>query len=196
MNHQAARDAAANTAYPIDGKGGNWQAKKLDVYIAPPSRGPDWPVAQCAAMLEVDVSGVEDWRAIAECRDSSPALFFLEKGEVIGDAVGICLACPVRAECLSYALNTSQMVGIWGGLSDKQRRNIRNGRPFIIPQVRAKPKTMIAVVPPRKRNPEIAHGEPAGYQQHVRRGEPTCDACRKAHSRAAYERQKKARLMR
>ena len=64
------------------------------------------------------------WAAHAACRDSDPTLFFSESGRY-AEAVEICAECPVRTECLEYALTANIDVGVWGGLSGGQRRTRR-----------------------------------------------------------------------
>ena len=70
------------------------------------------------------------WRNQAICRDTDPDLFFPigTTGQAlvqIDRAKEVCDVCPVKADCLDYALETNQDSGIWGGLDEEQRRNIR-----------------------------------------------------------------------
>ena len=70
------------------------------------------------------------WRNQAICRDTDPDLFFPigTTGQAlvqIARAKQVCGECPVRDECLEYALETNQDSGIWGGLSEEERREIR-----------------------------------------------------------------------
>lgn len=69
------------------------------------------------------------WMAQAECADSSPDLFFPETPgpENCADAKAICAVCPVRVQCLHYAM-THRMAGVWGGTSEADRRRIRRKR--------------------------------------------------------------------
>ena len=73
------------------------------------------------------------WRDHALCRDTDPELFF-PVGTTgialvqIDKARQVCRECTVRAECLDYALETNQDSGIWGGLSEEERRVIRRQR--------------------------------------------------------------------
>lgn len=55
-------------------------------------------------------------------------LFFPRRGHVNGAAKAICADCPVRIECLEYALVTGANHGIWGGLSERERKRIRHQR--------------------------------------------------------------------
>jgi WhiB family redox-sensing transcriptional regulator len=70
------------------------------------------------------------WRSQAICRDTDPDLFFPigTTGQAlvqIDRAKEVCDVCPVKTDCLEYALETNQDSGIWGGLDEEQRRNIR-----------------------------------------------------------------------
>lgn len=69
-----------------------------------------------------------DWWTEGLCMQTDPEAFFPEKGGSNRDAKRICDECPVRAQCLEYAMRTEQQHGIWGGLSVMERRNIRLGR--------------------------------------------------------------------
>jgi WhiB family redox-sensing transcriptional regulator len=68
-----------------------------------------------------------DWREWAACRRPgvNPEWFFPEKGGSARPAKRICRQCPVRADCLDYAIGTGQQFGIWGGLSERERRRLR-----------------------------------------------------------------------
>ena len=70
------------------------------------------------------------WRRNAICRDTDPELFFPigTTGQAllqIERAKLVCDECPVKVECLDYALTTNQDTGIWGGTSEDERRQIR-----------------------------------------------------------------------
>ena len=67
----------------------------------------------------------QPWMRQANCVDADPALFFPERGEPSAPAKAICLACPVRVECLNYALSINERHGIWGGTSENERRVLR-----------------------------------------------------------------------
>jgi len=57
-----------------------------------------------------------------------PEAFFPEKGGSTREAKRICSGCEVRAECLEYALANDERFGIWGGLSERERRRVRRQR--------------------------------------------------------------------
>lgn len=68
-----------------------------------------------------------EWADRAACRGVDPEIFFPCSGEVNDKAVAICGGCPVRVECAEFALADLDIVGIWGGLSHKERLRIRRG---------------------------------------------------------------------
>lgn len=65
------------------------------------------------------------WQARALCAQTDPEAFFPEKGGSTRDAKRVCGACVVRSECLEYALSNDERFGIWGGLSERERRRLR-----------------------------------------------------------------------
>lgn len=66
------------------------------------------------------------WQSKAACRGCDPDLFFLDRGEPSTEALKICRSCPVKNECLEYGLHERH--GIWGGMSERQRRWLRKVR--------------------------------------------------------------------
>ncbi len=68
------------------------------------------------------------WQTDALCAQTDPEAFFPEKGGSTRDAKRICTGCSVRAQCLEYALENDERFGIWGGLSERERRKLRRGR--------------------------------------------------------------------
>ena len=65
------------------------------------------------------------WVVRAACRGQGPSAFFVGRGESIRGAVGVCLGCEVKRDCLVYALNEGQTHGVWGGLSERERARLR-----------------------------------------------------------------------
>lgn len=65
------------------------------------------------------------WQERALCAQTDPEAFFPEKGGSTRDAKRICSGCDVRAECLDYALQNDERFGIWGGLSERERRKLK-----------------------------------------------------------------------
>ena len=64
------------------------------------------------------------WRESAACRDMDTAVFFPATDEEAAPAKAICAICPVRDECLEFALLTRQDDGVWGGLTEVERRRL------------------------------------------------------------------------
>jgi len=74
-----------------------------------------------------------DWVNNAKCREEDPELFFPigSTGPAaiqVEAAKSVCMACDVRADCLEWALTTGQDAGVWGGLSEDERRALRRAR--------------------------------------------------------------------
>lgn len=72
----------------------------------------------------------DDWRSNSACRDTDPSLFFPVGTtglavEQIASAKSVCETCDVQEPCLQFALETNQDSGVWGGLSEEERRDIR-----------------------------------------------------------------------
>lgn len=83
---------------------------------------------------EVDISGVPsdvtDWRHLAECRQEDPELFFPigNTGAAlvqIEEAKAVCRRCSVSTTCLEWALQSGQDDGVWGGMSEDERRALK-----------------------------------------------------------------------
>lgn len=68
----------------------------------------------------------EPWVERAICSRTS-AEFFPERGGSSRDAKIVCLGCPVRRECLAYAMSHDERFGVWGGLAEHERRALRRG---------------------------------------------------------------------
>ena len=79
-----------------------------------------------------DVAGDVSWRLDALCAETDPEAFFPEKGGSTREAKRVCSGCAVRSECLEYALAGDERFGIWGGLSERERRQIRVGRRSVL----------------------------------------------------------------
>jgi WhiB family transcriptional regulator, redox-sensing transcriptional regulator len=68
------------------------------------------------------------WQDYANCLGVDPDLFFPERGASTREAKEVCRGCVVRGECLEYALENSEKFGIWGGMSERERRRLRRQR--------------------------------------------------------------------
>ncbi len=65
------------------------------------------------------------WQERALCAQTDPEAFFPEKGGSTREAKKVCTGCDVKAECLEYALENDERFGIWGGLSERERRRLK-----------------------------------------------------------------------
>jgi len=65
------------------------------------------------------------WQTDSLCAQTDPEAFFPEKGGSTREAKKICGSCEVRNSCLEYALENDERFGIWGGLSERERRKLR-----------------------------------------------------------------------
>lgn len=65
------------------------------------------------------------WQDLAECQYTDPEIFFPERGGSVRAAKRVCARCAVRAECLEYALANGERFGVYGGLSERERRRIK-----------------------------------------------------------------------
>lgn len=70
-------------------------------------------------------TGDPSWQEHALCAQTDPEAFFPEKGGSTREAKRVCLSCDVRSECLEYALAHDERFGIWGGLSERERRRLK-----------------------------------------------------------------------
>lgn len=75
--------------------------------------------------IAVDDAGELSWQDRALCAQTDPEAFFPEKGGSTREAKRVCRTCEVRAECLDYALEHDERFGIWGGLSERERRRLK-----------------------------------------------------------------------
>lgn len=106
----------------------------------------------------------QPWRHQAACRGRNTNLWFPETPNPDNPAtqlaLQICQTCPVKQQCLTHAETQPELQGIWGGLTQQQRRGRRA----------------------RQKNRTINHGTKAGYEQHRLWGEPACEPCKQAHA--------------
>jgi WhiB family redox-sensing transcriptional regulator len=77
------------------------------------------------------MSVTADWRHSARCRDEDPETLFVQ-GAQQRDAREVCTACPVRTECLAHALDNRIRFGVWGGMTERERRALLKRRPDVI----------------------------------------------------------------
>jgi WhiB family redox-sensing transcriptional regulator len=83
--------------------------------------------AEVLSLMGTDVldEGALAWQDRALCAQTDPEAFFPEKGGSTREAKRVCTSCEVRAECLEYALENDERFGIWGGLSERERRKLK-----------------------------------------------------------------------
>lgn len=88
---------------------------------------PDAPAAFEPEPEPLPPATPDQWQDRALCAQTDPEAFFPEKGGSTREAKKICLGCEVRHECLEYALAHDERFGIWGGLSERERRRLKRG---------------------------------------------------------------------
>jgi WhiB family redox-sensing transcriptional regulator len=71
-----------------------------------------------------------DWAAQASCRKSDPDSLFVQ-GAAQNRAKAICVGCTVRTECLADALDNHVEFGVWGGMTERERRALLRRRPNV-----------------------------------------------------------------
>ena len=81
-------------------------------------------VAMTTGIDETDET-LLSWQDKALCAQTDPEAFFPEKGGSTREAKRICMGCEVKQECLEYALMQDERFGIWGGLSERERRRLK-----------------------------------------------------------------------
>jgi WhiB family transcriptional regulator, redox-sensing transcriptional regulator len=113
-----------------------------------------------------DVADEISWKAQGRCVGADPELFFPVRGGPVEPARAMCRMCPVREECLDYALRNSERFGIWGGKSERERRRIRRSME-------------------RQRRPQVARVAPQANPS--RFGEPPTRSEYAAQWRAAHK---------
>lgn len=90
---------------------------------APPAQIPTW--MRPDELRPRDSAGELAWQDDALCAQTDPEAFLPEKGGSVAPAKRICGRCTVRAACLMYAFETNEDMGIWGGLSYNERKQLR-----------------------------------------------------------------------
>ena len=99
------------------------------------SDGRDWgnvvewreaPEVEMGELVDLfDSDEPPEWQDRALCAQTDPEAFFPEKGGSTREAKRICQGCDVKGECLEYALAHDERFGIWGGLSERERRKLK-----------------------------------------------------------------------
>jgi hypothetical protein len=127
--------------------------------------------------MTVDIDP-DRWRMDAACRGHDPDLFHPEKGDTVtaAKALAICARCPVADTCREHAVEHRER-GIWGGTSERQRKEVRTQR-FRAAGGRRTPAPC---------------GTDAAYHRHRRAGEEPCEACLEAQRQARRVRAQRLR---
>jgi WhiB family transcriptional regulator, redox-sensing transcriptional regulator len=86
-----------------------------------------WSPAAAGPLLGEDPDDVLSWQDAGLCAEVDPDLWFPEKGGSVAYAKRVCRSCPVAAECLKFALANDERWGVWGGLSERERRRLKPG---------------------------------------------------------------------
>ncbi len=77
-----------------------------------------------ASPIRLVLEDERPWAAYASCRSADPDLFFPATDGDVREAMRICSGCPVQAECADWALEMQLGYGIWGGLTERDRRRL------------------------------------------------------------------------
>jgi len=106
-----------------------------------------------------------DFREAGACRGHDPNIFYPQRGQANTRAMALCAGCPVAEACRDWALH-HELMGVWGGTSERERRRLRRTL-----GIRMETPTAYATV----------CGTEAGYMAHRRADEAACAPCRAAH---------------
>jgi WhiB family redox-sensing transcriptional regulator len=92
-------------------------------------------IAACAAVVSLDVGEPEmvatgNWRVSANCRNGDPERLFVT-GAKQREARSVCRGCPVLRQCLAHALDERIEFGVWGGMTERERRGMLRARPDV-----------------------------------------------------------------
>jgi WhiB family redox-sensing transcriptional regulator len=86
------------------------------------------PEAEGVRLTLEDFLGRPEWHQLASCRGMGHGAFVRGEAADYGPTRELCAGCPVRQECLEAALADSDLVGLWGGTTDRERREMRRSR--------------------------------------------------------------------
>lgn len=122
-----------------------------------------------------------DWRHRAACRDEDPELFFPvgNSGPAllqIAEAKTVCRRCPVLSGCLSWALESGQDAGVWGGMSEDERRALKRRN------ARTRARASEVPAPPATRMPLVLDGHVMAAPLADRSGQPGAGERRRRHA--------------
>ena len=77
------------------------------------------------------MSNTNDWASRGACRSSDPDALFVQ-GAAQNRVKTVCMSCPVRTECLADSLDNRIEFGVWGGMTERERRALRRRRPNVV----------------------------------------------------------------
>jgi WhiB family redox-sensing transcriptional regulator len=101
------------------------ERREIEARVTERRAGKAWDTVAVTGIDVEDLPSDEwDWREEAVCRQVDHDIFFPEKGGSTREAKKVCLSCPVKDQCLGWALDHEERFGIWGGLSERERRKI------------------------------------------------------------------------
>jgi WhiB family redox-sensing transcriptional regulator len=104
----------------------NQQSPERIMALVAPADLPGAPTLIDAVPIdEIPYDDINGWMPYSLCAQSDPEAWFPEKGGSTREAKKICGGCPVRDQCLKWALATDERFGVWGGLSERDRRKLR-----------------------------------------------------------------------
>jgi WhiB family transcriptional regulator, redox-sensing transcriptional regulator len=86
------------------------------------------PEGSSTVLHTMEITDEKSWQDEANCLGVDPDLFFPERGASTREAKEVCRGCVVREDCLEFALTNGEKFGIWGGMSERERRRIRRAR--------------------------------------------------------------------
>ena len=89
--------------------------------------------------LLLGLAGSTGWWFEGVCAQTDPEVFFPEKGGSVREAKAVCARCPVRAQCLAHALAHGERYGVWGGLSEPERRRLKQADAPTSPSTASRP---------------------------------------------------------
>jgi WhiB family redox-sensing transcriptional regulator len=129
-------------------------------------------LAELATVLGI-ASQEGDWQERALCAQVDPELFYPEKGGSTAEAKSVCQRCEVREDCLQDALDHDDRFGIWGGLSERERRKLRPGSSPIGLNGTQRSSTGSRTVCPPTRSPQTCTRTWPRWRGYVPRTSPT-----------------------
>jgi len=101
---------------------------ELGVVVSETKNPPKAKANGAGKLTEALGVGMLTWHDHANCKGADADLFFPGAGGSTKKARALCAACEVKIECLDYSVDSGEKFGIWGGLSERERRRVRRKR--------------------------------------------------------------------